>query len=689
MKNPSVPVWKPMPFLRVLPPFTGGILLQHYFELSELFILFAFLLSICLYFTSSLFAEYLRFRFPLIKSLPLLITVLLAGMFISIVHEETSNKNHISHQPEIAQGYWVKLTSDPEQKRKTYKAEATIQYYIKERKNLEAGTGKILLYFKEKPELKSDDQLLVYASLEPIAHTGNPGTFNYRDYLNSQGIYRQAFLDRTQFKRISESRQRGLLYSLARFRFYLLQQIKTYIPDRSSYGLAEALLIGYKNDLDPTVTAAYSNTGTMHVIAISGLHLGILYSILEILSNLIRSKKWNRWLRPVFILTGLWIFSWLAGANPSVLRSAVMFSGFVLAKALNRNSPSPNTLCAAAFLLFCYEPNWIFDTGCQLSFAAVAGIQWTWKPLYTYYAPRNYWLDQLWKMTSVTLAAQVFTLPLCLYYFHQFPTYFLITNLVAVPLSSLLLIGVLILCIATPLPWACVKIGWLLNYGIAFMNQFVTWMDQLPGATIQPIMIDYWGMCFLFGLMTSACAFFLYRSKKWCLGTLAFASVFALHSASVSFLFSQQHKLVVANNRKLHLFSIEGDRAVVWAQEDSGYYYYQNMKQMLQHFRVKDTLFLSVSDSGNFYIPAIKTAFFSGDFRKTIKSDSCFEIETLVLGKATEKQLAALLETYRPKQLIVLNSNNLGKTRRIEALSKKNKIKCWLMVDKGAFEKPL
>ena len=153
-------------------------------------------------------------------------------------------------------------------------------------------------------------------------------------------------------------------------------------------GLAEALLIGYKDDLDKTLVQSYSNTGVVHVIAISGLHLGLIYWLLLMLFKPLQKRK-LKWLRPVFILTGLWLFSLLAGAQPSVLRSAVMFTCIVLGDSFARKSSIYNTLALSALLLLCINPYWLWDVGFQLSYAAVLSIVIFMQPIYNWFYIKN------------------------------------------------------------------------------------------------------------------------------------------------------------------------------------------------------------------------------------------------------------------------------------------------------------
>ena len=228
---------------------------------------------------------------------------------------------------------------------------------------------------------------------------------------------------------------------LISWRRKLLRIIKQYIPGKEENSLLEALMIGYTEDLDRELVQSYSNTGVVHIIAISGLHLTLIYQILQLLLQKINVQKSGKWAKLIILLGSLWTFSFLSGASPSVIRSAVMFSILLVARTLSRESIVYNTLASSAFILLCFDPYWLWDIGFQLSYTAVLSLVIFIKPVRAMLILQNKWLSVLWNSASVSLAAQSLTTPICIYYFHRFPNYFLFCNLLAVPLSSIILVG--------------------------------------------------------------------------------------------------------------------------------------------------------------------------------------------------------------------------------------------------------
>ncbi|HET7898564.1 MAG TPA: ComEC/Rec2 family competence protein, partial [Flavisolibacter sp.] len=274
-------------------------------------------------------------------------------------------------------------------------------------------------------------------------------------------------------------------------------------------GFAEALLIGYKDDLDRNLVQAYSNTGVVHIIAISGLHLGLIYGLLLLLTTPLKRNRKLSWLRFLVIVASLWLFSILAGGGPSVLRSALMFSLMAFGEIAFRKTSIINSLAFSAFVLLCINPFWLWDVGFQLSYAAVLSIVLFFQPIYRWFDFQNKAVDFVWKLTAVTIAAQILTLPISIYHFHQMPLLFLVTNFIAVPLSSMILMGEILLCALFFLPVVAAWIGQVLSAMIAFLNHYIESLNNLPFSTwnflsinlVQTVLLLLFALAFCYWLL--------------------------------------------------------------------------------------------------------------------------------------------------------------------------------------------
>ncbi|HEX5171246.1 MAG TPA: ComEC/Rec2 family competence protein, partial [Cyclobacteriaceae bacterium] len=272
---------------------------------------------------------------------------------------------------------------------------------------------------------------------------------------------------------------------------------------------------------------AYASSGAIHVLAVSGLHIGILYAVITFVFGPLRRYSRGKWVLAGVSLLCLWSYAFITGMSPSVLRAVTMFTFVSLAEVSNRRSNIYNTLALSAFCLLLYDPYFIMSVGFQLSYLAVLGIVYLYPRLIFLWTPPS-WLIPAWKITCVSVSAQLATFPLGLLYFHQFPVYFLVSNLFVIPLSFLVLVlGLIVLALNVFAP-VVKPLGVLLTYVIKAMNAGVLFTEQLPGSLIKGIHIttlQYW---FLFGLVVTVLLIFRLRKYKILYASLALAICFSI-----------------------------------------------------------------------------------------------------------------------------------------------------------------
>lgn len=538
--------WKTAPFLRLLPALMAGIALGWYLpRLQQWWVPAAGLLLLLLLLYALLPLQW-RFRFKTFPGACLLLILLCMGGWLCRVHDVRTHPNWLGQTPKEAQSWIAVVTEMPVAKPNSYKAVASVRYLGAD--TLRAAAGKVILYFKKEGAAQPPgygSRLLLSKMPRPIGNSGNPGAFDYQRYCLFQGITHQVFLAGTDFRMLTGNGGNSFNRAIMGSRLAIVGVLKKYIRGTQAQGLAEALLIGYKDDLDKNLVQAYSNTGVVHVIAISGLHLGLVYGLLIWLLRPVGKRY--RLLRFLCVAGGLWAFALLAGAQPSVLRSAVMFSCIALGELINRKTSVHNTLALSAFGLLCYHPFWLWDLGFQLSYAAVAGIVIFYQPLYRSLYFSNRLLNAVWQLVALTLTAQIFTLPISLYHFHQFPMLFLVTNLVAVPLSSLILMGELLLCAVSWLPPVAGIVGSLLQLLIGWMNRYVLRLNEWPMAVWDGFSLTLLQMLLLFALAGLAGHWLLTRqawSGRWALGCVLLFTVVQTREVLVA---QHQRQLVVYN----------------------------------------------------------------------------------------------------------------------------------------------
>ncbi|MCC4213520.1 ComEC/Rec2 family competence protein [Leeuwenhoekiella parthenopeia] len=321
--------------------------------------------------------------------------------------------------------------------------------------NTAAATGKILVTIPKDSinralDLDVDNLLYVDALLQTRFPVNAPYQFDYGAYLKSKGIFGQIRLTKDSFIKIS-SDANSSKFSAHRFRSYLKFKLNRYELSPDSKAITYALLLGERQDLSTQLRQSYVDAGVIHILAVSGLHVGILMLIVQFLLKPLGNQKKTRLLRMLIVLAVIWLFAILTGLSPSVLRAATMFSFLQIGLVYGQRRAGYNALIASALILLLINPNLLLDVGFQLSYTAVFFIMWLYPKLEMLWKPKNKILGYYWQLICVSLAAQVGVLPLSLYYFHQFPGLFLIANLVVLPVLGFILIyGILILILALP-----------------------------------------------------------------------------------------------------------------------------------------------------------------------------------------------------------------------------------------------
>lgn len=552
----------------------AGIIAQYrfgfHYSLSIIIVGSALIASVLF----SMVPDYYRHRYSFINGVIASIIFFSFGCTLTWQKDIRNDNTWIGHIYTEQDAIIATLDEPPVLKTRSLKSEAIVQYLVQNGQTVPV-KGKIIIYFEKDVLADSTEktsygsQVLFKKKLQEIKNSGNPGGFDYKRYCLFHGITHQVFLKKGEFEILPGKKENGLKKFLYSCREWVLGILQKNISSRKELGLAEALLIGYKGDLDQALVQSYTNTGVVHIIAISGLHLGLIYWLLILLFKPLQKNKKLKWLPPLLIISGLWLFTLLAGAQPSVLRSAIMFTCMVVAQAVSRKSSIYNTMAVSAFVLLCINPFWLWDVGFQLSFAAVLSIVIFMQPIYNWFYCKNKILDFIWKMNAVTLAAQILTAPLSIYHFHQFPTWFLLTNFIAVPLSSIILLGEIFLCFISFIPTISVFTGKILGWLIQFMNSYIEKVETLPLSLWDGLQVNIAQVIYLF-VFIAGMAWWSFERYKPGLKIALVSLLFFTAYRSWSFIQADaQQKIIVYNVPQKKAIDIIHGRETVFIGDSS------------------------------------------------------------------------------------------------------------------------
>lgn len=517
---------KSAPFARFALALVAGIIGYYYFPDAQYSAITTGVLGIFFFvggWWQQAHAKIPGFR-SMAMSLGLLLLGGLMGWYTTRYHSPRTHPHTIVHLNDTFRAYVGVIDGLPEERAKTYRVELTISKAQTDSGGWQPLSGRVIVYVDKTHQQKPryGEVWLVSGEPRPIDPPLNPAEFDYKQYLSNKGIYHQQYLRAYQRRVIGYAPQSQITRLATTLNTFADSVFTKQIGSKAESGIVNAMLLGVRDDVDPELYKAYSAAGAVHVLSVSGLHVGILFNVMVLMLGLFRKGKKTRKEKLIIgiaQLVVLWFYALVTGLSPAVLRSAGMFSVLILGNATNREANILNTLGASSFFILLFDPYALFSAGFQLSYVAVAGIGLWHESVYELIEVKNKILDHLWNLTAVALVAQLATFPLGVYYFHQFPTYFLLANPVVMDMVAGLL----------PLAMFSLSVCWIpyLRDLTGFMLQKMTWLlnhsvsetSQLPGGLWERLWLNSIEMMILYGMILAA--MYAWRSRRANFGWLA------------------------------------------------------------------------------------------------------------------------------------------------------------------------
>lgn len=514
------------PFLRLTFPFALGIVSYHYLG-DQLYI--PWVIPI-VFFALFLILSRINSHFFSSSLSVLAMFILFSLGFLRLeTHRLDSQTDHLLWLKDTVKAYEAVLVSEPAIKQRSVNLRLDIKRALTN-EGWQQVSGRVNAYASKESAmaLSYGDRLLVQGSPARTEAPANPGEFDFANYLVYNNIFHQQFIGE-HFSKTGESNPNWLLARSIAFRSQCRDLLARHIHDPEVRSVMMAIVLGIKDELDNELQSAFSASGAMHVLAVSGLHVGIIYGIILLIFKQLRLDPHRaRWLMAIVSILALWCYAFVTGLSPSVLRAVTMFSFMALAKAMNRNGNIYNTLAASAFLLLWYNPYLIMSVGFQLSYMAVFGIVYLQPKLYRLVTFNGWLADKVWAITCVSLAAQVATAPLSMLYFHQFPSYFLVSNLFIIPAAFIMLLMGLGMLIFSTIPFLGEIWGRLIEVFVQLVNSLVFWVRDLPGSTMEGIRITTGQTWMVYTVIILLILLFYSKKFKYLVWSVGMACLFAV-----------------------------------------------------------------------------------------------------------------------------------------------------------------
>lgn len=481
------------PLFRLSVALATGIFLSDVFALDGTYLYalcFVFVLSVLL---SSIFYFSKTYRIRFLFGISVSLSFLLLGGILFVISLE-----NIHHEWDSDKAVYVASVCDiPRVKGKTIQATVNVEKV----KDVATGSWKpvnkqILLYWMPdsmQPPLQCGDRMCFRAHVGmPMSDADFTG-FDYGQYLQRQGISGTAIVYSGYWRKLLQPSTPTFKMQALMLREQIVKKFRTWSLEDDVLAIISALTVGDKSKLTREIKATYNAAGVSHILALSGLHIGILSMILSWLFYPLRRVCGGKWIASFLIVGLLWGFAFLSGLSPSVIRAVTMFSAYVVASIFSEDRFSGfSALTLTAFIMLIYQPMYLFDVGFQLSFMAVLGIFLFYPLIDSLFVVRNKIVAYLWNIISLSLAAQLATLPLILYYFGTFPVYFLLSNLVVAPIAVFILSATLLALALGVFPVAANFVVQGLDFAVRTLNEVMEQIQHWSGAQITSVYLSVW-----------------------------------------------------------------------------------------------------------------------------------------------------------------------------------------------------
>lgn len=670
------------PLARITIGFISGILFAYYFHLplSLLFILLSISIGVfgVLYF---LFKNKNKkiFYFGLTTYL----LSFLIGISTQVIHIDHFQKSNYIHNTTI----FEKPHSISIIIREKLKSSPFSDRYIAiiNRVDEKKQTGRIILNIQKDSlhhEFEIGTPLLIKGILSKNKPPNNPNQFDYSKYLENKQIYAQLYADVDEIK-IGTEIEKNIWYYSSKLRTRIIHNLEKNNFNKTELNVAIALIMGQQQDISPEIIRDYQYAGAVHILSVSGLHIGFILIFVTFILKPIPNTKRGSFIKLLIILASLFSFGIIAGLAPSVVRSVTMFSFVAIGNHLRRSVNIYHTLLVSVLLILLFEPSFLFDVGFQLSYLALFFIIWLQPLLASIWLPKTKVLKYIWDILTVSFAAQLGTLPLSIYYFHQFPGLFFVTNLIIIPvLSIIMILGVLVMLLAA-LNSIPIFLSQLLEWCIYYLNKIINTIASLEQFIIQDIPLHFYLLFSSYLLLFTAIIWLKKPSFNRLVMALVSIIILQISCLDIQWNIQNEQEWIVFNiKRNTLLAERNGENITVYANDSILKTAQKN--NALKAYRIGNLSSLKERKvlKNLFYFNGKKIFILdsSGVFPKNIHPD------IIVLTQSPKINFERLLQTIKPKMVVADASNYKTIQKQWKATCIKQKIPFHATSEKGYYK---
>ncbi|MBP7103155.1 MAG: ComEC/Rec2 family competence protein [Bacteroidales bacterium] len=543
--------WSKYPLLRILGSFLSGTLLFFTFRYFFYIPIFCGLIITILGIVSIFLSHYyIRYKYRIISGCIFIVSFIWIGFFSTYLYVTIKKAPLTISESNQKNLYIGDVIESPLIKTNSVKLIVRIVQY-KDSNRWQTSDFNIILFIKkdERAEkIKYGDRLVFYTQAQCIDEPKNPQEFNYKRYLEIKNIHLQGFISHEAWELVDNKKGNKIMIFASQIRQKLVETLNKGNLDKEENAVISAILLGADDKLDARLAKSYASAGVSHILCVSGMHVGIIFMIINYLLFFLSKNKRQKIVKTALLLLTVWLYACITGMSPSVMRASTMFTFVAFGNIFERNTNTYNSLLTSFFFISCINPLIVYEVGMQLSYAAVFGIVWLQKPVKNLYHSKTKVGNYIFEIVAVTLVAQLLTFPLSMCYFHQFPNYFILANIAIISFTPFV-VGTGILCLSLSFwEWAYNYISIVLNYMIKCMNYIITFIESLPFSTFQNIYLNPWQTAFCYICILFLASALLYKKKKH-----FFAFLITVLSI---FLISIHQEMVNHKNKEIVFYSI-------------------------------------------------------------------------------------------------------------------------------------
>lgn len=670
------------PLARITIGFVLGILLTYHLKPTVLSV-FSFLCAGSFVFVIVYFVSKIKVVNPIYFGFSAYFLAFGIGVTTQIIHTNSFQKsNYIHSQSFFEKNHSISVTIREKLRSSSYNDRYIV--LVNKIDNL-AKTGKILLNLKKDSlnhSFEIGTHLQINGNLYKTNQARNPNQFDYGKYLESKQIYAQIYADASKIK-IGSFIKKDVWFYTSKLRTKIIRNLEKSSFNSAELNVAIALILGQQQDISPEIIRDYQFAGAVHILSVSGLHIGFILLFVTFLLKPFPNTRRGSFIKLIVILISLSSFGLIAGLAPSVLRSVTMFSFVAIGMYLRRSTNIFHTLLVSMLFILLVEPSFLFDVGFQLSYVALFFILWLQPLLAQLWTPKNIVAKYFWDILTVSFAAQIGAFPLSIYYFHQFPGLFFITNLAIIPfLSVIMALGVLVMVLAA-FDYVPLFLAKLLEWSIFILNKIIHSIASLEQFIIQEIPFNWQLLLSVYLLIIFIIIWFKKPSFNRLVLVLAAIIVFQITYFETHWNIHKQRELVIFNSKRNSLIVERNGENVTLYTNDSllktgsnnkilSTYLMGNFSQLTLKKRLENLMYFNKNKI------LIVDSF--GVYPKNIHPD------ILELTQSPKINLERLLQTMKPK-MVVADASNFRTIQKLwKATCLKEKIPFHATAEKGFYK---